>query len=82
MGNLLIRDVEDTIVQRLKVKAKINRTSLQHEASKALSKGTSMTGAERLAILEEARRNGKLPKVSITGAEIVREIRDEDEGEL
>lgn len=82
MGNLLIRDVEDAIVQRLKAKARINRTSLQYEASKALGRGTSMTGAERLAILEEARKSGKLPKVTIAGADVVREIRDEDEGEL
>ncbi len=81
MGNLLIRDVEDTLVQRLKLKAKINNTSLQHEASKALGRGTSMTGAERLALVEEARRNGKLPKVGVTGEEIVRAIRD-DEAEV
>ncbi len=80
MGNLLIRDVEDTLVQRLKLKAKINNTSLQHEASKALGRGTSMTGAERLALVEEA-RNGKLPKVGVTGEEIVRAIRD-DEAEV
>jgi antitoxin FitA len=81
MGNLLIRDVEDTLVQRLKLKAKINNTSLQHEASKALGRGTSMTGAERLALVEEARRNGKLPKAGVTGEEIVRAIRD-DEAEV
>jgi plasmid stability protein len=79
MGNLLIRDVEDELVQRLKLKAKINKTSLQYEASKALGKGTSMTGAERFAILENARRNGQLPRADISGAEIVRAIRDDEE---
>jgi hypothetical protein len=79
MGNLLIRDVEDTLVQRLKLKAKINNTSLQQEASKALGKGASMTGAERLALIEDARRSGKLPKADITGEEVVRAIRDDEE---
>jgi hypothetical protein len=66
-------------VQRLKLKAKINNTSLQHEASKALGKGTSMTGAERLALIEEARHSGRLPKADVTGEAIVRAIRDDEE---
>ena len=79
MVNLLIRDVEDKLVQRLKLKAKINKTSLQYEASKALGKGTSMTGVERLALIENARSHGRLPKVDVTGEEIVRAIRDDEE---
>ncbi|HEY5793889.1 MAG TPA: hypothetical protein VIU82_02660 [Bosea sp. (in: a-proteobacteria)] len=81
MGSLLIRDVDEEIVQRLKLRAKLNRTSLQQEATKALRQGTSLTGAERFAVVEEARRAGKLPKVTVVGADIVRAIR-EDEDEL
>lgn len=81
MGSLLIRDVDEEIVQRLKIRAKLNRTSLQQEATKALRQGTSLTGAERFAVIEEARRAGKLPKVTVVGADIVRAIR-EDEDEL
>ncbi len=81
MTNLLIREVEDTIVNRLKTRAKLNRTSLQHEASKALQQGTTLTGAERVALVEEARKAGRLAKVEVTGADIVRSIRD-DEDEL
>jgi plasmid stability protein len=81
MGNLLIRDVEDAIVQRLKVKARINRTSLQHEASKALGKGTVLTGAERKAIFDRIEAERGFPKVATGGAEMIRAIRDGDEDE-
>jgi len=79
MGNLLIRDVEDTLVQRLKTKAEINGTSLQLEASRALERGAPLTGAERRALLERFEREHGLAKVTIDGADIVREIRDEAE---
>jgi plasmid stability protein len=81
MGNLLIRDVESAIMQRLKVKAKINRTSLQHEASKALGRGTVLTGAERKAIFDRIEAERGFPSVSTGGAEIMRAIRDGDEDE-
>jgi antitoxin FitA len=81
MSNLLIRDVEDATVERLKIRAKLNRTSLQQEASKALKQGTTLTGAERFAIVQEARKAGRLPKVTVMGADVVRAIRD-DEYEL
>lgn len=81
MGNLLIRDVEDAIVQRLKAKAEINGTSLQHEASLALKRGAPLTGAERAAILERFEREHGFVKVTTTGADVVRAVRDGDEDE-
>lgn len=79
MGSLLIRDVEEAIVQRLKAKASLNRTSLQHEAARALRDGTSLTGAERFAMIAQARSAGALPKVTVSGADIVRAIRDDED---
>lgn len=81
MGNLLIRDVEDSIVQRLKTKAEINGTSLQYEASRALERGAPLTGAERKAILDRFEREHGFAKVTTTGADMVRAIRDGDEDE-
>jgi plasmid stability protein len=81
MGNLLIRDVEDTLVQRLKLKAETNGTSLQYEASLALKRGAPLTGIERRAILERFEREHGFPKVVTTGAEMIRAVRDGDEGE-
>lgn len=77
MGNLLIRDVEDSIVQRLKDRAEINGTSLQYEASLALSRGATPTGAERRALFERFEQQHGFAKVQTTGAEMVRAVREE-----
>ncbi|KPF70954.1 hypothetical protein IP69_08515 [Bosea sp. AAP35] len=77
MSNLLIRDVEDAVLQRLRTKAEINGTSLQHEASLALSRGVPLTGAERKALFEKFEREHGFAKVAASGADIVRDVRDE-----
>ncbi|QEL23435.1 hypothetical protein FQV39_13235 [Bosea sp. F3-2] len=81
MGNLLIRDVEDALVQRLKQRAEINGTSLQHEASVALKRGAPPTAAERKALFEKFEREYGFAKVGTSGADVVRAVRDEMEGE-
>lgn len=81
MGNLLIRDVDEAIMLRLKAKARVNNSSLQHEASKALGKGTILTGAERRAIFDRIEAARGFPKVATAGAEMMRAIRDGDEDE-
>ena len=81
MGDLLLRNVDETLVERLKSKAKLNGTSLQHEATKALERGAPLTPEERRRLFEEFERTVGFPKVNITGAEIVRAIRDGDEDE-
>jgi antitoxin FitA len=80
MSDLLIRDVDDQLVQLLKSKAEVNGTSLQQEATKALKKGSPMTAEERRGIFAaiEAQANG-FPKVITSGADMVRAIRDDEE---
>jgi antitoxin FitA len=77
MGNLLIRDVEEALVQRLKDRAEINGTSLQHEASLALSRGATPSGSERKALFERFEREHGFAKVKTAGAEMVRAVREE-----
>ena len=76
MGNLLIRDVEDSLVQRLKLKAELNGTSLQHEASRTLERGTPLTGAERRAFFDKIAAERGFPKGKTSGADMLRAIRD------
>jgi plasmid stability protein len=76
MGNLLIRDVEDALMQRLKLKAELNGTSLQHEASRALERGAPLTGAERRAFFDKIATGRGFPKGKTSGAEMLRAIRD------
>ena len=80
MSDLLIRDVDDHIVQLLKSKAEVNGTSLQHEASKALRKGAPMTAEERRGIFAAiAAQEAGFPKVVTSGADLVRAIRDDED---
>ncbi len=79
MGDLLIRDVDDQLIRTLKSKAEINGTSLQHEAKNALKRGAPLTGAERGKILDEFRKElGGFPKVTMSGADLIREMREEE----
>ena len=80
MGDILIRDVDEQVVSRLKSKARINGTSLQAEAREALIRGSPVSGEERTAIFTKLDRlwaDGPPPILS--GAEVVREVRDEGE---
>lgn len=79
MGNLLIRDIEENVVRALKCRAELNGTSLQQEAKQALVRGAPLTGPERGRVLEQfARENGGFPKVTISGGDLVREMREEE----
>ena len=78
MGDLLIRDVDETSIRMLKCRAEANGTSLQQEAKKALTNGARPSPEERLAALKELHRTwGDRPPLKVGGAEIVREMRDE-----
>ncbi len=79
MGDLLIRDVDERLIRTLKCKAEMNGTSLQHEAKTALKKGAPLTGEERGRILDELRDElGGFPKVASSGADLVRDMREEE----
>ena len=79
MGDLLIRDVEESLVRTLQCRAELNGTSLQQEAKLALSRGAPLTGKERGRLLEQfAREDGGFPKVGIGGGDLVREMREEE----
>ncbi|HZB36969.1 MAG TPA: hypothetical protein VE443_03065 [Beijerinckiaceae bacterium] len=79
MGDLLIRDVDDGLMQRLKAKAEINGTSMQQEAKKALQRGSPLTPHEKRALFAELDRLwGDRPQLSFSSAEIIRELREEE----
>lgn len=80
MGDILIRDVDDAIVRRLKSKAEVNGTSLQAEARKALVYGSPLSAEERYKVFAELDRAwGGEGQRQVEGAELVREVREEGE---
>ncbi len=79
MSDLHIPDVDEDVIRRLEAKAAINGTSIQHEATQALRKGTMLAGEERGRVLDELFRElDGYPKVTISGAAIIREVREEE----
>lgn len=79
MSDLLLRQVDERLIRRLKAKAETNGTSLQHEAKKAMARGAPLTSEEKAAEFEELRRElGGFPKLRTSGAEIVRGVREEE----
>jgi hypothetical protein len=78
MSDLLLRHVDERLIRRLKAKAEINGTSLQQEAKKAIARGAPLTPEEKATDYEQLRRQlGGHPKLRTSGAEIVREMREE-----
>lgn len=80
MGQLLIRNVDDTLIDTLKRRAKAASTSLEAEARKALAKGTQLTPDEKSALIDKmlaAAEKAKIPGVEQTeGWILIREARD------
>lgn len=80
MANLTIRNLDDTVVERLKVRAKAHNRSLEAEV-RTILEATART-ADRKAFIEEARRIAAMtPNVPQTDSTLlIREDRDSDHG--
>ncbi|HEX8662768.1 MAG TPA: hypothetical protein VF744_01915, partial [Beijerinckiaceae bacterium] len=66
MGDFLVRDMDEEVLQRLKARAARNQTSLQQEVKAAIVRGSAPTVEERRAALEELQQFwGKHPPVTV-----------------
>ncbi len=81
MGQLLIRNLDDNVIETLKRRAKAASTSLEAEARKALTRGTVLSREEKSVLIAELQAEGerlKAPGVPQTdGWILIREARDE-----
>jgi plasmid stability protein len=74
MGQILIRNVDDLVLAKLRLKAKSKGISLEHEARTILSEAASLTRAEfadRAAAIRAAQPPNKTRAV-----DLIREDRD------
>lgn len=79
MADLLIRNVDETVLQTLKRRAEAKGTSLQHEAKDALGKGAMLTKADRRAVIDGLHRLwGERPHLSEGSVPFVRAEREEN----
>ena len=77
MGQMLIRNLDDGAVERLRQRARDNRTSVEEEARRLLS--ADRRNAETLDAEAKALRDRTGPLPGPSGAELIRTDRDRDD---
>jgi plasmid stability protein len=82
MGQMLVRQLDDAAIERLKLRARERKTSLEALAREAIHKAAELTVEEKLALvrdMQEWGRKARLPgKKRTSGLELIREDRDRD----
>jgi antitoxin FitA len=76
MGQVLIRNVDDRIIERLKLKAELNGHSLEQELRDILKRAVGPTVEERLAMIDQVRAMQKKPAKTLS-EDVIRKLRDE-----
>jgi plasmid stability protein len=81
MGQLLIRQLDDADLDRLRARAKARKTSVEALAREAIRKEARMTVEEKLALVKQM--HDEFEKIKVPGVEqtpgwvLIREGRDE-----
>lgn len=82
MGQLSIRNIDDRDLDRLRSRAKAERTSVEALARNAIKLAARLTVNEKLALAEEMQawsRAARIPGSKQTlGVDLIREARDND----
>ena len=80
MGQILVRQLDDATIARLKVRARERKTSVEALAREAIRKAAELTVEEKRAIvrrMQEITERAKVPGVPQTpGVDLIREDRD------
>jgi plasmid stability protein len=82
MAQLLIREIDEADINRLRIRAQANRTSVEAIAREAIRKEAQLTVEEKRAIVAQMQAwslAAMVPGVEQTlGVDIIRESRDHD----
>jgi plasmid stability protein len=77
VGQIIVRNLEDGVIERLKVKARERGQSLEQAVREILAEAARPSRRE---IIEDARRiRARTPPSSLDSTELIREDRDNDE---
>lgn len=75
MGQVIIRQLDDAVIQRLKERAARHKQSLEQELRDVLTEAAKPTRADKAAAMESVRRLSKGP-IDTDIVELIREDRD------
>jgi len=82
MGQMLVRQLDDAAIERLKVRARERNTSVEALAREAIHKAAELSVDEKLALVrrsQEWSRNARITGAPQTlGIDLIREDRDND----
>jgi plasmid stability protein len=82
MAQILVRQLDDAAVERLKLRARERNTSVEALAREAIHKAAELSVEEKLALIhrsQEWSRRARIPSAGRTsGAALIREDRDHD----
>ena len=83
MGQLLLRNVDDSLIETLKRRAASAGRSMEAEARDALARGTQLTATEKVTMMRAIQAENE--KLKVLGVEqtlgwvLIREDRDSDD---
>ena len=75
MGQVLIRNLDDHVIESLRLKAELNGHSLEQELREILKRAAGPTAEERLAMMDRVAAMQKKP-TKLLSEDVIREIRD------
>jgi len=76
MGQLLVRNLDDDVIEAIKLKAELNGHSLEQELRDILRRAAPLTPQQRLALSRKI-RGMQARKASLDSTDIIRSARDE-----
>ena len=82
MGQILVRQLDDATIARLKLRAREGKTSVEALAREAIRKAAELSVEEKLALVRRSHewsRKAQVPGSAQTpGVDLIREDRDHD----
>ena len=76
MGQVLIRNVDDRTIERLRLRAELKGHSLEQELREIIKQAAGPTVEERLAMIDRVRAMQKKPSKMLS-EDVIRKLRDE-----
>jgi plasmid stability protein len=76
MGQVLIRNVDDRTIERLRLRAELKGHSLEQELREIIRQAAGPTVEERLAMIDRVRAMQKKPS-KLLSEDVIRKLRDE-----
>lgn len=76
MGQVLIRNIDDSTIERLRLRAQLRGHSLEQELREIIKQAAGPTVEERLAMIDRVRAMQKKP-TKLLSEDVIRKLRNE-----